>query len=149
MSTLTTAIQHSVERSVQYNKTRKGNIAHTDGEGRNKIAHVWSHHDNQHRKSQGIYTKLQECVSSARSQNIKSTCKSQVYFYILAMSIWKLQLKMQNIYTWWEKNRIHVRDSYAKNYTTLVKEIKEDQNKQWDTLCFWIRRLNIIKKSIL
>lgn len=129
MSTLTTVIQHSVGWSVQYNKARKGNKAHTDWEGINKIAHIWRYHDILHRKSQGIYTKLPEHINSARSQNTKSTSKNQVYFYKLAMSIWKVKLKIQNHLQLPKKSEIHVRDSYAKNYTTLGKEIKEDQNK--------------------
>ena len=36
-----------------------------------------------------------------------------------------------------------------RNYTTLKKEIKEDRNKWKHIPCSWIRRINIIKMSIL
>ena len=42
-----------------------------------------------------------------------------------------------------------VKDLYSENYTTLKKEIKEDANKWKHILCSWIRRINIIKMSIL
>ena len=35
-------------------------------------------------------------------------------------------------------------DLYIENYKTLMKEIKEDTNR-----CSWIRRINIVKMSIL
>ena len=36
---------------------------------------------------------------------------------------------------------------YIQNYETLMKEIEEDTNKWKDTLCSWVRRINIIKIS--
>ena len=42
-----------------------------------------------------------------------------------------------------------VKDLYSENYTTLKKEIKEDTNKWKHILCSWIRRIIIIKMSIL
>ena len=38
-----------------------------------------------------------------------------------------------------------IKDLYAKNYTTLKKEIKEHTNKWKHILCSWIQRFNIIK----
>ena len=38
---------------------------------------------------------------------------------------------------------------YIENYKTLVKEIKEDTNRQRNIPCSWIRRINIVKMSIL
>ena len=38
---------------------------------------------------------------------------------------------------------------YIENYKTLVKEIKEDSNRWRNILCSWIRRINIVKTSIL
>ena len=38
---------------------------------------------------------------------------------------------------------------YIENYKTLVKEIKEDTNRLRNTACSWIRRINIVKMSIL
>ena len=41
------------------------------------------------------------------------------------------------------------KDLYIENYKTLVKEIKENTNRWRNTLCSWIRRINIVKMSIL
>ena len=40
-------------------------------------------------------------------------------------------------------------DLYIENYTKLVKEIKEDTNRWRNIPCSWVRRINIVKKSIL
>ena len=40
-------------------------------------------------------------------------------------------------------------DLYTENYKTLMKEIKEDTNRWRNTPCSWIRRINIVKMSIL
>ena len=42
-----------------------------------------------------------------------------------------------------------VKDLYSENYTALKKEDKEDTNKWKHVPCYWIRRINIIKMSIL
>ena len=41
------------------------------------------------------------------------------------------------------------KDLYIENYKTLMKEIKEDTNRWRNTPCSWIRRINIVKMSIL
>ena len=41
------------------------------------------------------------------------------------------------------------KDLYIENHKTLVKEIKEDSNRWRNILCSWIRRINIVKTSIL
>ena len=41
------------------------------------------------------------------------------------------------------------KDLYIKNYKTLMKEIKEDTNRWRNIPCSWIRRINIVKMSIL
>ena len=40
-------------------------------------------------------------------------------------------------------------DLYIENYKTLMKEIKEDTNRWRNIPCSWIRRINIVKMSIL
>ena len=41
------------------------------------------------------------------------------------------------------------KDLYIENYKTLMKEIKED-TKRWRNIpCSWIRRINVVKMSIL
>ena len=41
------------------------------------------------------------------------------------------------------------KDLYSENYNTLMKEIKDDTNRWKDIPCSWIRRVNIIKMTIL
>ena len=42
-----------------------------------------------------------------------------------------------------------VKDLYAENYKTLIKEIKGDAKKWKDIPYSWIRRINIVKMAIL
>ena len=41
------------------------------------------------------------------------------------------------------------KDLCIENYKTLMKEIKDDTNRWRDIPCSWIRRINIMKMSIL
>ena len=41
------------------------------------------------------------------------------------------------------------KDLYREHYKTLMKEIKDDTNRWRNTPCSWIRRINIVKLSIL
>ena len=41
------------------------------------------------------------------------------------------------------------KDLYIENYKTLMKEIKEDTNRWRNISCSWIRRISIVKMSIL
>ena len=41
------------------------------------------------------------------------------------------------------------KDLYTKNYKRLMKEIKGDTNRWRNIPCSWIRRINIVKMSIL
>ena len=41
------------------------------------------------------------------------------------------------------------KDQYIENYKTLMKEIKDDTNRWRNIPCSWIRRINIVKMSIL
>ena len=38
---------------------------------------------------------------------------------------------------------------YIENYTTVVKEIKDDTNRWRNIPCSWVGRINIVKMSIL
>ena len=38
---------------------------------------------------------------------------------------------------------------YIENYKTLMKEIKDDRNRQRNIPCSWIGRINIVKMSII
>ena len=42
-----------------------------------------------------------------------------------------------------------MKDLYAENYETLIKEIKEDSKEWKDILCSWVGRINIVKMAIL
>ena len=41
------------------------------------------------------------------------------------------------------------KDLYLENYKTLMKEIKDDSNRWRNIPCSWIRRISIVKMSIL
>ena len=41
------------------------------------------------------------------------------------------------------------KDLYAENCKTLMKEIKDDTSRWRDIACSWIRRINIVKMTIL
>ena len=41
------------------------------------------------------------------------------------------------------------KDLYIENYKALMKEIKEDTNRWRNIPCSWIRRINMVKMSIL
>ena len=41
------------------------------------------------------------------------------------------------------------KDLYIENYKTLMKEIKDDTNRWRNIPCSWIRRINLVKMSIL
>ena len=41
-----------------------------------------------------------------------------------------------------------MKDLYAENYKTLIKEIKEDEKKWIDIPCSWVGKINIEKMAI-
>ena len=41
-----------------------------------------------------------------------------------------------------------VKDLYADNYKTLIKEIKEDAKKWKDIPCSWVGKINIVKMAL-
>ena len=43
----------------------------------------------------------------------------------------------------------NTKELYIENYKTLMKEIKGDTNRWRNIPCPWIRRINIVKMSIL
>jgi len=42
-----------------------------------------------------------------------------------------------------------VKDLYAENYKTLIKEIKEDAKKWKDISCSWVGKINIVRMATL
>ena len=63
---------------------------------------------------------------------------------IIPFTIAKKRIKYLGIYLLKE-----TKDLYIGNYKTLLKEIKEDTNRWKNIPCSWIRRINIVKMSIL
>ena len=61
-----------------------------------------------------------------------------------------LKLHQKNKIKYLEKNLTKkVKDIYAENYKTLIKEI-EGNSKKWKYIpCSWIERINIVKMPIL
>ena len=41
------------------------------------------------------------------------------------------------------------KEPYRENYKTLMKEIKANINRQRDSACSWVGRINIVKMTIL
>ena len=41
------------------------------------------------------------------------------------------------------------KELYTENYKTLMKEIKDDINRWRDSPCSWVRRINIVKMTLL
>ena len=41
------------------------------------------------------------------------------------------------------------KDLYIENYTSLMKEIKEDTNRWRNIPCLWVGRINIVKMTVL
>ena len=76
--------------------------------------------------------------------------------YTLTMRKQKEKLRKQSHPPLWQKKKYlginlpkETKDLYIKNYKTLMKEIKDDTNRWRNILCSWIRRINIVKMSIL
>ena len=42
-----------------------------------------------------------------------------------------------------------VKDLFKENYKSLLKEIREDKNRQKNISCSWLGRINIVKMAIL
>ena len=42
-----------------------------------------------------------------------------------------------------------MKDLYSENCKALMKEIKEDTSRWKDRPCFWIRRIDIVKMTML
>ena len=58
-------------------------------------------------------------------------------------------IAMKRIKYLWINLPKETKDLYIVNYKTMVKEIKEDTNRWRNILCSWIRRINIVRLSML
>ena len=73
------------------------------------------------------------------NQNIEREIRESIPFTIAPITIRYLGINLTKA----------VKDLYSRNYRTLMKEIEKD-TKRWKSIpCSWIRRINIVKMSIL
>ena len=96
-------------------------------------------------------------MSSVNLQNIRLLYINLLIFYTLIMNYQK-----QKARKWYSLNHKkkwikylginltgNVKDVYSENYKTLMKEFENDRKKWKDIPWSWIRRINIVKMSIL
>ena len=95
-------------------------------------------------------------MNRVKLQDIKLTHRNPLHSYTLTIRKQKERIGNNPIHHCNEKNKIlrnilpkETKDLYVENYKTLVKEIKEDTNRWRNIPCSWIRRINIVKMSIL
>ena len=82
--------------------------------------------------------------------------QNQSLSYIPATNRWNWKLKTQHHYINTPQMKYfginltkYVHETYEKNYKTLMNKIKGKLNKWKDVSRWWIRRLNVIKVSVL
>ena len=90
-------------------------------------------------KSQDIKLTHRNPLLYTNNEKIEREIKETIPF-INAMK----RIKYLGIYLPKETKDLHI-----ENYKTLMKEIKEDTNRWRNIPCSWIRRINIVKMSIL
>ena len=84
---------------------------------------------------------IQKCLAFLYTNNEKTEreIKETIRFTITTKRIKYL----------WINLRKESKDLYIENYKTLMKEIKDDTNRWRNIPCSWIRRISIVKMSIL
>ena len=89
-------------------------------------------------------------------QDIKLAHRNPLYSYTLTMRRQKkiketisFSIAMKRIKYLGINLPKEAKDLYIENYKTLMKEIKEDTDRWRNRPCSWIRRINIVKMSIL
>ena len=96
-------------------------------------------------------------MTTVKLQDIKSTHRNPLHSYTLTMRKQKEKLREKIPFTIVMKRIKYLginlpketKDIYIENYKTLMKEIKEDTNRWRNIPRSWIRRINIVKMSIL
>ena len=140
-----TSIQQTIGSPSHSDQTKKRNKSHPSWKGGNKTVIVcfqntiqsnkwiWqnSETESQYSEIKGIFVQQQG--------NIRTRNQEKIPFDIATRKIKYLGINLTK----------EVKDLYSENYTTLKKEIKEDTNKGKHVPCLWIRRINIIKMSII
>jgi len=95
-------------------------------------------------------------MNIVKFQDIKLTHRNPLHSYTLTMRKQK-EIKETIPFTILMKRRKYLginlpketKDLYIENYKTLMKESKDDTNRWRNIPCSWIRRINIVKMSIL
>ena len=84
-------------------------------------------------------------------QDIKSAHRNPLHSYTLIMrkETIPFTIAMKTIKYLGINLPKDTKDLYIENYKTLMKEIKEDTNRWRNIPCSWIRKINIVKMSIL
>ena len=96
-------------------------------------------------------------MNTVKLQDIKLIRRNPLHSYTLTMRKQKEKTKETIPFTIAMKRIKYLgiylpketKDLCTENYKTLVKEIKEDTNRWRNIPCSWIRRINIVKMSIL
>ena len=96
---------------------------------------------NEYNKVAGYKINIQKSLSFLYTNNEKTEREiKETIPFTIAMK----RIKYLGIYLPKE-----TKDLYIENYKTLMKEIKGDTNRWRNIPCSWIRRINIVKMSIL
>ena len=96
-------------------------------------------------------------MNSAKSQDIRSVHRNHLHSHTLTMKNQKEKLRNQSHFTIATKRMKYlginlpkeIKQLHTENYKTLMKEIKGDINRWRDIPCSWVRRINIVKMTIL
>ena len=80
-----------------------------------------------------------KCIVSCNNEILEKEYEKAVSFKIAPPKIKHLGIGLTK----------EVKDLYAENYETLIKEIKEDSKKWKDIPYSWVGKINIIKMAIL
>ena len=90
-------------------------------------------------KVAGYKINTQKSLAFLYTNNGKSEIKESIPFTIATKRIKYLGINLPD-----ETKELH-----TENYKTLMKEIKDDINRQRDIPCSWVGRINIVKMTIV
>ena len=79
------------------------------------------------------------CIPIHNSKRSEREIKDSIPFTIATKRIKYLGINLPK----------EIKDLYTENYKTLMKEIKDDTNRQRDIACSWIQRIKIMKMTLL
>ena len=96
---------------------------------------------NKFSKVAGYKITIQKSIASlyANNEMLEKEYKNTIPFKIAPPKIKYLRIHLTK----------EVKDTYAKNYKTLIKEIKENVKKWEDIPCSWVGNINTVKMDIL